>query len=360
MEANWGIWGIATKKQFDDAVDLIVEMDHYVCNRTSKKPLTLEKYLRWKDAIITFIENFAEFFPGPLPSSFQTNNMYRGMYLTLGVQQCFLAYLAFRVEDETGKLLRFYEADKAFIQEFIRNDPDLSSFVEMYRKHGDLSHYVSECYLIRNLCIRRDYDSPSTHIRIKVDIPDYKDPFKYYCLPSFSVKDGKLGYWNYSYKKPKDSICVTHSELINSYFYYYPKKRKEYNDFLQKWGEKKENEAKKRQQLSDAKKQLGTLDGQIKETDKTIENYKVEIENLQRKIFGKKKAQERITTIQQTIVEEENKKKAFKAEKEKLAGSMQEAVPEIEIDRQFLAELLDKFDNFIVWHWDDASSEKLG
>ena len=326
----------ATKEEFDAAFDLLYEMDRRLGYEGKEKavyspssPPTLTDYLAWQGAIKIVIENLGKYLPAPLPEKYRGQNTER-------IEGWFFAYIGFQLEAESGKPMLFSKKDIQRINEYLEEDYFASTFLKTYQTRYMFSFYDGSENKLSGLCFTQTYAINSNMFAKFFKLGDQSCS---YALPLFTARNGKLGYWDISFRYDRKYI-KDYDGLVKNYFMYYPEKEKEYNNLISQREAVVKDEEHKKQRIE-------ALDRELKQIEGTVAGYNQEIAALQKKIFGKKKAQQQIEEINKKVSEINNQKEAKLTEMNKLSSNKKP----VESSIDFYWGLMDKYDNFIPWKW---------
>ena len=324
----------ATLEEFDTAIDLLVKQynidkdnDHYFscCKAKQMEPdsqrpspiISLSEYFALQSAVKTVIENISKF----IPSSHPTN--YRGLDLEHCLSGLFFTYLDELITKQYGfspeKPWIYYKNCKGQSKyhimqvETIYYNRFLRSFLDYYKSlltNGsresfyvdDLDRYSKLFHQV--LLTKNDYYDPHTlpvTVKMHSAVTGHEKIYNLY-FPRFTVKNSQLGYWVASFagghNTQKLEWCRWFEDDFNSYrtdyFEKHPDEGRAFFSAIDSWN----------QQIieyNDLKTKVGESQKAIDDADIKINEYQAEIARLQGKIFGKAKAQERISLLQEKI-----------------------------------------------------------
>jgi len=128
--------------------------------------------------------------------------------------------------------------------------------------------------------------------------------------------------------------------LVNNYFSYYPEKKAIYDKRF-------EERTAKVKVFEEYKKKISEIDDAIAKLNKEIQSYEQESKQLEKKIFGKAKAQQKIADNKLKIADCEEELKSLEGQKDTISNDS----ITVESKRDFYLNLMDEFDNFVAWHW---------
>jgi len=355
----------ATQEEFDWAVDTLYNLkknDGYYKNEdrtySVNSHITKQEYEDGLTALKVFIENLSIYLP---PESFQMyqTTEYRGLKLYLSEYLFVYAVLLFY--QDTG---RFFVPTGGYdAKEVLASYPFIKEFVKAYRDH-----------------IHWRYDAKTDTVDFPVELPDSFFAKTIFIklqesrplptpiiVPRFIIKEGKLGYWGYSYKDSPlrspdiDSIFGLFPLMKDEYLDAYPDKKAEYMQLMQDWADTESNEKKAKEEV-ERKPQYITRLQQCKDNQRRkkqqISELQAQITLLEKKIFFKGKAQKQIAAINTSISQlkkeiEESEKQIIQLQKQIEESDAAVHIQKVykERNKQYLREILFKMDYFIVWHW---------
>ena len=370
----------ATKQEFDNAVDLIVQYEERFtwgrsapANRFSDDhPMTLLEYYEYQNAVSVLIENLAKHLPHRLPETYRGMRSkrilsYFLMYLYEKVRTNYLTYPEFETYSKKNppkSMTDWHERKHHYSSAFwlyADNHQFVLDFADKYFEDKGREIYLStgrytpsepwtpdsfatitkrgafidtssafkyQPFFERRWLERFDKDGN------EIKTPKLYAPY-YYFIPKYIVKRGKLGYWCASHKSMHEN------EIVEDYLTHHPKKRTVYNEKI--------TELQKLLQNNDQMEtDIKNFETAIKANKNSIKTLQNEIPPLQKKIFGKKKALARIDEINKTIMSKE-------AENKELNEKIQAYKNELENNDpgSFLHSIYKEMDYFVHVHWVD-------
>ena len=351
QERNLLSYATATREEFDQAVDIIVDFERRLSAKGSiydklpedafsdEKPMTLEEYYVWQDAIAIFVENVAKYLPYPLVR-------YRNLSDT-SMELYFTAYLYEKVNDTYGHFpeftgFRHCEDFKNYAEEnpFVLYFAD-KYFPETFVPFGTVDTKVINWTperLADILRSRRRLRFVPTMINIifKFRGSDNKEIMVSHDVPRYIVKNGRLGYWHES--NPHNRV-PDGAATIEAYFTEYPEKRAEFNV-------KVDAHNKQALEKNILNKKVEELKRSVEANEEKINANKNEIAQLQKKIFGKKAAIARAEALETENVNVEKNIIKIKDEINMYTKKMNDID-----DQKFYDTLAKEMDYFIAWHW---------
>lgn len=367
--------GNATIDEFNSAIDQIQLFEHRMGydrsihatvpeeEFTPEKPASTADYMMFCWAVDTFFENYFRFLE--MPQDFGTK--YRGFDLYHGFNRYYPFYLNTKMFEHFGVYPILIESPED-IGNFILDDPFLRELTSTYAK----KYSVDEAENVVEALKDRD----SREIGRYIDGPGFsryeaawtrwtliKIKFKRLSIlrPYFLLKDGALYYWDASFMtSPLSRISASDEELIrNNYFSYFPEKKDEYRALID---ERKKALAEQEQRSDERKQKLARIDKnkeKIERLKSLCRDSETEIGALEKKVFGKKKAAEKIDILKKAISQQENTIRGLEAENIELTQQTQAQEQSNQVtDKEFEIELLKKFDYFIAWHLAEKTDEQ--
>lgn len=330
---------------------------------------TLAEYTAYCHAVDILVENFFHIFPQPDGSNF----IYRNMRFPRLLFNCAGDYFSRKYLEWTGDYYHVipYGDGKHFEAAYhaIIADPFIYEF---YRKcikaYGYCGGYG---------CIRLDPDK----LISEYDTHSIWSAFKYLFsfsdvsgtrlfkrgIPFFREENGILYFWDMAFNISRfngdlDKVALfqkgqpypkryvfeesdsLEQKVVKNYFTYHPEQQERFYAQIAEYYEKvKQAEAANQACTQNIK----VRERAISKAQQTIDSATADIHSLEKKIFGKKKAAERIETLRQTITEQTAQIQALQSDIALLEKSI---VPEPESEVDFGQRMAEEWNYFIVWH----------
>lgn len=344
----------ATKEEFDAAVDIIGdtirrrrlpdrlheprEEDDYALDN----PMTIDEYLSYKTSVKTIVENIIKFLPPPLEFK------YRDYLDRFTLEELLIAY----IDDGT-----FPYCDRGYEMQ--------CKWEIEHGKSGELIRQISlaygcsiySTYLLPangSLCEFPSVKVPMlTHLQrtALLKAAEFKGGFmgiqEYYnCqLPLVTIKNGLLGFgihsftrWDNNGKQIFDYLFDM-NELVEDYFKEHPEKKEEITNQVAEYKKSVSDYEERTKENEQNRTALGVYQAQI-ETN----NAKICV--LEKKIFGKAKAQAEIASLK-----EENRKAEEGIDRLNGLISAFEKLEKPISGKDFIDRIVTDNGAFIVWRW---------
>lgn len=342
----------ATKEEFDNAVDLLMDYKKRLGYKRSffdklpenafsdEMPMAYHEYFVWQDAIATFIENVARYIPEPLPQK------YRDMY-TGYIQNYFLSYLHEKIRVELGrypehtgsKICKDYSkvaekypfvlsfADKYIKKRFSQGEPwNVETISELEKSYAPgTGETPTMCMII--------YKFPNTLNSSDKEIVVIRNN------PRFFIENGRIGFWYASH--PKKCIYERESKKVMEYYFNnFPDEKKTFDERVAEHVVSLQGKATLEKKI-EADKRI------LEEIRQSIFSKVAETTKLNKKIFGKKAALMRVTELENEIAIEHKKEQAVEME----INAEELKLKDILSDKDFYEKLVDDMNQFIAITW---------
>lgn len=350
----------ATQEEFDAAVDTFVlalyragHDEHYPIPGerpacwSNENPMTLMEYYAWTNAADTIVKNFSKFIP-----PYTQYRKYRGLPIAMIISYAMATF----IDNDILRLGCALNYVKDPVHGYDFDSYARSSDGRMLRllvaQYAEFL-YASSCSDDSERVVKVVSRTSKTRIKVDDDSVFGIDGSRIELyLPLFKVDDGVLGYWDASYGD--NSPLAVHifftgdtnlklKKMADNYFSYFPEKKEDFEKAIQEY--KVQQEAN-----NDIQGKIKTLTSTLAEYNNAISSNTSEIATLEKKIFGKKKAQERIAELnsmnQQFALKIQDANKEIAALKDKLVQQ--------EDPTAFVINLIKKYDYLIAWHWSYA------
>ena len=333
----------ATRAEFDTGVDTIrmfYEKNGWhdrlpITDRYSPtNPPSITEYLSFLSAVKIVIENMSKFLPPPLPYD------YRGIDSRV-LCGCLATYLNEETRKEyasecttnTDVIVNTTAQRRAYA----RSHPFYPGFVQLYARDMEPAINMSNYeFMLLPTSFKYCYtgiNPPIPQEGILRGIPS--SYIGHITIPLYTIRNGRLGFWEATFNADLRKQLNRHGDysiISNMYFKLHPEKRSEIEKRLSTFAEtqKKYNNAK----------------AAIEKAYNTISSNNAEITSLQGKVFGRAKAQARITELNS-----ENNRLNKDLE------SFNSIVKEFEGPDSPQFSLLDEYDWLIPWEWSNPEHE---
>ncbi len=252
------------------------------------------EYLSFLTSVKIVIENMSKHLPPPLPSS------YRGVEKEI-FGGCLLTYMneemrAEKVTSNGEKPFVVHYGDGDF-NYYAQTHPFVLGFIKLYNKDlfEELEDYQHQRRVIEPALVRvrsNCLDDIRTKITANSIAPGVPAKTSTYHIPVFTIRNSQLGYWqaSFDYRLKSQLQIKNYRPAIELYFSLHPEKSKEIDAVLAPVkAEQKKRESMKLASRS-AKDDIDRINALM-----TANNS--EIQNLEKKIFGRSKAQEQIALL---------------------------------------------------------------
>ena len=368
-------YATATQEEFDSAVDLLADYERrFNCNGsiydtlpsdafTDETPMTLTEYYAWYEAINLFVENMAKYLPVPLPPKYRELNKYN-------MELYFIAYLFEGVRLEYGeypkstnklidcKELNKYAADNPFVLYYANHflKEKSPSFRSSPKEADPWTTDNFNEIIDRAIGIRPWYGAALEKVFCLFPGIDGKEILVSQIVPKYTVINGRLCFHLNSNPRPftgdkneairkavqnaKNNVKDTsrYTAYIEDYFAFFPEKRAAYDakiaEHIRLLSEKDQMKVK-----------LETLKSDINLNNSRIRSKQYEIDALQNKIFGKKKALAQAEVLKQDSQKLRKQNEEMEAEIEAINKRNESVID----DKTFYRQLVKDMDYFIVW-----------
>ena len=380
----------ASQKEFDDATDILkkffTKFGYYKKEDKvfdASHPVTKTEYESVLQALNTFVENCYKYLP---PESVQPYKLleYRGLKQDIDslfneyvIQYCFANIGIPFVNDRTTSDIIF--ESNPFVPAFLRTygEKNLNSWVFLDRPNK--TPLITPGFAIGHLSFLSfgcDISEMGNSIgKERADILRKEPRGKLFhsvdtvYLPRYMIFDDKLYYWSeWNRYFSVTGTQIKYKELIDLYFKNNSAKKTEYNKFMKEIDSQisrlndleKEKEANidKEDSLVD---EIEDLKYEIDNRTNEITDIQAQISKLEKKIFGKAKAQIKISELNGVIAKHEEEIKKLQKKIEALDKDADKARDDAEalkmaieffrkkIYAETLPQLFNKMSNFISW-----------
>ncbi len=335
---------------------------------SKNNPPTLPEYLDYVSARRAIVENMPTFLRPPVPQQYRGLDAY-------DFNSLFGAYLLddlHRLVEEKCKnskdAIRFGSNPKSIFTDLFDSNPFFINFIQLYNGTDIVHLHIavaqnpasmlmargpgsSATFFIQDIIMAFSggFDYSNTKVAEHTLYPGSKS---YYVFrPRYIVKDGKLGWLSDYFNDFRGMINGEYDTLIRRYYESHPDIKVEF-------------EADFKTHLNDIaqKDKLKTLQAEKKTSNQEIEKIKDEIgqhytqiSSLEKKIFGKAKAQEEISRRKRSV-EDLNKKKQEYEAKVKECDSFVKSYREPSDGPSYYDSILSLYSYLLDWEWIDPST----
>ena len=349
-------YGTATQEEFDEAIEKLLVFDSRMALKrntyheekqkdeyTPDSPPTMEEYLVYCASNDIFVENYYRFTDFGDPNGLKYKSVDDvGDFISRHL----MFYVCRRYFEQTEDYLYGLGFDFSKNEGwFFNRNPFCCEMIKrifsrQYEKSNKLvGQYAQMEEEVFTHCLKEELKrSPYVFINCS-----YNEAREQFFFPPFQLQGGLLCYHDATFRTSKlrgSTAYIRTEDLMENYFSVFPDEKENYLEVVSDLN-------KRKQEKEAAEKQIPQIEEAIKSANSKIYTLSAEIDVLQKKVFGKKKALLQISEIEKELQKARSGVDEYEKE---LKSKKYIASQTLESEKDFYRELWKKYNNMIVWH----------